>query len=218
MKIKIPPGIFKTRDRHGEPTIWWPVLRIGLPCLLLAAVFGFFYDMNQLHKGNVGPVHDVREYLANDRQNLVLGLEDEPYVDPQGRFSIVRPAGWTMTTGRRREDSDAFFEGRYGQQLAIQVYTVKHERAIDHYDFLMSHEQDKQIRSDKRMIWFMNRRVVERKCKLTDIKLICYDFVEGNMGHHIRFSATHDLYDDYLMIVTNIIMTYKPGPLAKAGE
>lgn len=158
-------------------------------------------------------------------ESLVLGISDQRYVDPDGRFALTLPAAWLVRTGAAADPYSVGFRGPRDIDIAILVSDLPHDR----FDLLLGQirgkEQQLDIRMNIREIEFQGRRAAERQSRLNFSSLYMLDFMDGHRAYHLVASIPRDQYENLLPAVKEVIATLEapagrrwPPPNAPTSE
>lgn len=140
-------------------------------------------------------------------ESLMLGLSDQRYVDPEGRFALTLPAAWLVREGAAADPYTVGFRGPRDIDIAILVSDLPHDR----FDLLLGQirgkEQQLDIRMNIREIEFQGRRAAERQSRLNFSSLYMLDFMDGHRAYHLVASIPREHYENLLPVVKEVIAT-----------
>ena len=185
-----------------------PFWRIGLMLGSLLFVGAFTLDV-QLFKKR-GP---VPEKTANVGDQLINVLTTQRrHLDPQGRFSVAWPEGWTLQTGADVAPRDAFLFIPNFMELSIQITKV------DYIDLAVLEARLKgkeaQFDADTHMekIDFKGQPAIQRTCRIHTEKLYMLDFLENGYEYHLMVSVPPEKFDSYLPLIKELLNTFEVLP------
>ena len=191
----------------GERRRPWqkPGLRLALLGLGLLLVAALIADLSgAVRRGN--PERARIEALESP-EAYVLGLSDQRYVDPQGRFALTMPAAWIPRDGDAADPYTAGFRGPSDIDISILVSDLPHDR----FDLLMAQIRGQEERLDVNMnirrIEFQGRPAVERHSRLTRVSLYLLDFMDGRRAYHMVANMPREDYEKLLPVVKEVLET-----------
>ncbi|MBU0678592.1 MAG: hypothetical protein KJ626_10795 [Verrucomicrobia bacterium] len=186
------------------------IWRAGLLLFVLALVAAFMFDFSFLQKQRQDAAKPLAVTTTEDLQRLVLGMEGPRFSDPEGLFSLVRPAEWRVS---RKPQSDAWnviFRSANGPDLRVMAVKVEYNNFNSLLKRVKGAERDLDLDMNLKVGEFKEWPAVWRSMTLPEEKLLTLDFMESHVAHHIQFSAPHAIYDRYLPVITNLLQTYEP--------
>ena len=181
---------------------WFRLILLGLGLLLVAALI---VDLSgAVRRGN--PERARIEALESP-EAYVLGLSDQRYVDPEGRFALTMPAAWIPRDGDAADPYTAGFRGPGDIDISILVSDLPHDR----FDLLMAQirgqEQHLDVKMNIRQIEFQGRPAVERHSRLTRVSLYLLDFMDGHRAYHVVANMPREDYEKLLPVVKEVLDT-----------
>jgi hypothetical protein len=197
------------KDLSPAGKIW---IRLGILVFCALAVIALMADIRAFQK-KASSTNGQRLIGANagDRQDLILGLNEPPFADPAGFFTIVPPKGWRIEVRPEGTSYNVVFLGPHKMDISIQANPVED----DHFGNLLKRiwAIEKEFNADMHVetISFTGRPAVRRTVRLLTQKLLMIDYVEEGVAHHIQFSAPPELFDYYMPAVMQVLETYKPA-------
>lgn len=195
------------RGRAGRPAGGNPWLRIGLLGFGLLVVLAIWIDIRYLPQRK----NPVFVNLADELQQIVLGMNGVRYEDPHRLFSIVPPAGWRTSAGTDAYPYDAVFYGPNGADLRIMVKPVPYNSLDALMDDIRKSQKDFGLKPSLDAIYFAGQPAVRRTCRLYYSTSLSVDFVANRVAHHLLFSAPREHFDRYRPVLFDVMSTYRPG-------
>jgi len=152
-------------------------------------------------------------------EEIAAGFGRVPrYEDPQGRFSLEPPAGWTARNLRDVKLFHAVFDGPRDTSLSIQAAEVPGETEETLWRKVLRVEREMQAETGMRFEYLAGKRVIVREAQLYRNKFLFVDFAEGGYSHHIQFSAPPELYETYKPLIFKVLESYRSGSLLRFDE
>jgi len=195
------------QPRHVAPD--W-VQTMLLVCGVLAIV-AFIVDMSQVKLPNPIAPPSANEEL----QAVLLGLGGPQYVDSNGLFSVVAPAGWRIVRPPESDFYNVMFKSPNGADMSIMATPVQYDDLPSLFKDISAHERESGIRTELATIRLKDRQAIRRTCKLFNSRVLAVDFVANRVSHHILCTAPTTLYDKYEPVFMEIINTFEPGQAGK---
>lgn len=197
------PARRRARQEAGG-RLW---LRVGLLVFGLLVVLALWIDLRYLPQRK----NPVFVNIADELQQIVLGLNGPRYEDPRGLFSIVPPAGWKTSAGEAAHPYDAVFYGPNGADLRIMVSPVKYNSLDALMTDIRKSQKEFGLTPSLDAIYFAGKPAVQRTCRLYYTTSLTVDFVENHVAHHILFSVPREQFDKYRPVLLEVINTYRTG-------
>ena len=179
-----------------------------LGLLLLVALL---VDLGRLIRRPVA-APDVRTELAA----VTRGLQGPRYTDPQGRFSLVAPAGWQIIAPPNCQPYHVTFRSPNSADLNIMVTPVAYNDLPSLMREIEASERSAGIATHPEAFFFQGQPAVRRIAKLTQSKVLCVDFVREGLAHHVLASTPPEWFDLYYPVLLDVLKTYQPGPLSES--
>ncbi len=140
---------------------------------------------------------------------LALGVADERYEDPAGRFALTLPAPWVRLSGEQADPYTAIFRGPRNIEISVVVSELPHDR----FDLLLAQirgrDEQLEIRTNLRTVEFLGLPAAERQSRLPRSSVYALDFMVGRTAHHILVSIPHEEYARLLPMVREFLQTYE---------
>lgn len=149
-----------------------------------------------------------------EMQAVLLGLDGPRYEDPEGLFSIVRPAGWTVFKPPESRPYDVVFRGPSGATISIIATRVEYNELPDLVREIERKEKDAGIRTQSEAIFLLGGPAIRRTAGLVASRVFSVDFVRDRVAHHIMCGAPPELFDRYRPVLMDVVDTYRIGPAA----
>lgn len=188
---------------------------LALAALMLAALAA---DLRHLSgragdrsRGGGGP-------HRGDAADVAAGMDDPRYVDPSGLFSLVPPRHWARSETSGAGFYNAVFQGPYGMDLSIQVVATPGQTFDQLIDKLRKVERNLSADTHMDFAYVGPYRAVKRSAQLFRNRVLLLDFLTGDLSHHVQFSASPELYDQYEPLILRLMQTYEPGRLLPAED
>lgn len=207
----------ETPARGGNPArrrLWRTVIAIGALFVVLLAV--------DFARRAAQQMRTARSALPQDDPlALVMGVQDQRYVDPGGRFAITFPRGWIVRTGPGVTEYAAVLRGPRDLEVCVQVNDIAHDR----FDLLF--REIRKIEEDYGLdmhittnVPFQGRMAVERQIRLFEKTVFAIDFLDGHTAHHLQGAAPRDRFAQYEPLLRKIVETYeaRPGVASSSPE
>ncbi len=206
--VRLPVGASRPGPRNAsEPRSPWqhPMFRLILLGFGLLLVAALLVDLTRaMRRGNPDR---ARIEVLESPESYVLGIADQRYVDPQGRFALTMPAAWIPRDGDAADPYTAAFRGPADIDIAVLVSDLPHDR----FDLLMAQIRGQEDRLDIgmniRRIEFQGRPTVERHSRLIRVSLYMLDFMDGHRAYHIVATMPREKYEKLLPIVKEVLGT-----------
>lgn len=155
--------------------------------------------------------------VRGEAEEIAAGLGKVPrWEDPQGRFSLEPPAGWTLRKGADVKLFHAVFAGPHETSLAIQAAPVPGETEATLWKKVLRVEREMQAQTGMRFEYVGPRRVIVREAQLYRNKFLFVDFAEGGYSHHIQFAAPPALYETYKPLILKVLESYRSGSILQS--
>lgn len=174
--------------------------------LLLVCVGAFVLDIRNISRTR--PQSDqppVREEI----QQVIIGLADQPYADPAGRFTLTPPAGWDIVPRSADNFYDVSFVSLGRANLNILATPVDYDDLRGLNADIQRREREYGIHTQLETTRFQNRDAIRRIAQLPQNKLVSYDFVENRMAFHILYEIPNDFAKDYEFALGEVLKTFK---------
>ena len=181
------------------------LLKLVLLTLVLLIIVAIVADISMMRRQLPEVIPDVPAEL----QNILLGLGGPRYVDPNGLFSVVPPAGWRTATPSDRDSYSVVFYGPNGADMSIMATPVDYDDLPSLFKDIEKSERQTSIRTDFEAIRFQGRSAVRRTCKLHHVRVLAIDFVEKRVAHHILFTTPPELFEKYEPVLMEVMNTYQ---------
>ncbi len=196
------------RPRLGLPPVpgrLWnnPVFRLALLAFGLLAVIALAADLTLRLRQDAAPP------VPSEADALVLGIRDRHYQDPAGRFHITVPAAWQVLRGEAAGGYNVVFRGPLGLECMIRVSDLDHDRFARLMQDIYAIEEQWGVNMNIQAKTWDDQPYVERRVRLLEQKVLAFDFLDGNVGHHIQFGAPRDDFDRFEPLFLDIIATYR---------
>jgi hypothetical protein len=199
----IPDPRPRAREEQGGAL----ALKIGLLVFGLLVLVAIALDLSRMKKQPRLAVVDVQ----TETQDLVLGLNGPRHVDPNGRFSIVIPAGWRVLLPPDSKPYDVVFCGPHSTDISIMASPVAYDDLPSLVKDIDKAEQGFNLHVQKEPLFFEERPAVRRICRLQQTKLLAMDFVSGHVAHHLMCSVPPEYFDQYRPVLEELLNTYRFG-------
>jgi hypothetical protein len=192
------------RPRRAAPD-WVQMALLAFGAL---AVVAFIVDLSQVKIPNPIAAPTANEEL----QTVLLGLGGPRYVDSNGLFSVVAPAGWRIYRPPESDFYNVIFKSPNGADMSVMATPVQYDDLPSLFKDITDNERESGIRTEFATIRLKDRQAIRRTCKLFNSRVLAIDFVANRVSHHILCTAPLALYDKYEPVFMEIIDTYQPGP------
>ena len=205
--MKKSPSIPRQPHRGAPDWVQMALLVFGV-----LAIVAFIVDLSQVKLPSPIAAPSPNEEL----QAVLLGLGGPRYVDSNGVFSVVAPAGWRILKPPETDFYNVVFKSPNGADISIMATPVQYDDLPALFKDISANERESGIRTEFSTIRLKDRPAIRRTCKLFNSRVLAIDFVANRVSHHILCTAPIAFYDKYEPVFMEIINTYEPGQAAKA--
>lgn len=146
-----------------------------------------------------------------DAADIAAGLDGPRYEDPSGRFSLVPPRNWIRLAKSKTSFFDVVFKGPFDMDMSIQVFVTNGVTFDKLVESLRRVERNLSADTHMDFAYVGPNRAVKRSAQLFKTKLLMFDFVTGDLAHHVQFGIPPGLYDEYEPVFLRLMQTYEPG-------
>jgi hypothetical protein len=157
------------------------------------------------------PARPVLYDVPTDLQNLVLNLHGERYVHPDGRFSIVKPAGWRMKVRPESHPYDVVFYGPNATDISIMATPVKYNTLPELMKDLEQSERESGLAMNKDPFFFKGAPAVKRLARLRTTSVLALDFVRNNVAYHVICGVPPEYFEQYEPVLMDVLNTWEFG-------
>lgn len=152
-------------------------------------------------------------HVQGDAADIAAGLGEEArrFDDPKGLFHVIPPRHWKKVDKTEKNFFGAYWRGPYGLDMGVQV-TVTNGVTFDVLvDRLRKIERGMAAQTHIQMAYVGGHRAVKRTVQLYQTKLLIFDFMTGDLMHHVQFGIPTAMFDDYEETLTRVMDGYQPG-------
>jgi hypothetical protein len=190
------------RTKSADRSVLLKIVFLSFVLLVIVAIVA---DISRMRRQIPKYVPDVPTEL----QNILLGLGGPRYVDPNGLFSVVPPAGWQTATPPESGSYNVVFYGPNGADMSIMATPVDYDDLPSLFKDVEESERQTGIRTAFEAIRFQGRSAVKRTCKLHHVRVLAIDFVENRVAHHILFATPPEVFEKYEPVLMDVMNTYQ---------
>lgn len=144
---------------------------------------------------------------------LVLGINDQRFVDAEKRFALTVPEGWIVRTGETVAPRAAVFRGPRYLEVWVSISDVPYDTPEKLKSDLYAIERHLSVNSHVTPVVFKGASAFERRYRLYASEVISLNFLIGHTAHHIEASAPGGQMASYEKLLRDILQTYEAGPL-----
>lgn len=213
-KVKLPAyqGLRPAaRQRHKVLPPWATALLTGVG---LFAIIAFMADVYSFSRR---PQAQALARIDPARMILAITSATNRYQDPQGRFSIALPPGWTAQFGDDRSEFDAKLEGPDRLRLFIIAAHAPGETMQNLKRVFSDIEQETARQTHIEDLQFQGRPAISRYCRMDVDALRSIDFLVGDTAFHLMAMIPREHFESQRVIVDALMETIRPGPAAASG-
>ena len=193
--------------------IRWMRTPWGLALLLLLALTIVHETRRARALVGQGPISTLA-----DAQQIILGADGRPYVDPTGRFSLVPPAGWTQQVRTGDEIYDVTFVGPLQANLNILASPVAYDDLNVLYDDIRRREKEYGISTIHDVTRFQDHPAVRRTAQMPSHRIVSYDFLDHRVAYHILYEIPNSASNEYEIAIEEVLKTFKTGGAGESGS
>lgn len=208
-KIKLPPykGLRPpsfNRQRVLPGRVITALTVVGF--LTMAAVVADMYGFARKPRAQALAPRTPTELL------LAVTTATNRYQDPQGRFSIALPRGWTAAYGGPDVEYDAKLEGP--DRLFLQVIVAKAPgETLAHLRVTFSNiEQETARVTHIEDMDFAGRPAIGRYCRMDTVAFRAVDFLVGDTSFHLMGILPREHFATHRPVIDALMETIQPGP------
>ncbi len=195
---------------------WSALKRLGIigVALLLLIAGAAIVDYYRFPRAKTPPPLSV----AEDIQQVLIGTVGKPYVDPNGRFSIVPPAGWEISPHSAENFYDVSFINPGRASLNILASPVPYNDLRKLYEEIHDRERSFSVYTKLETTRFGDQPAIQRTAQLPGKKLKSYDFVQDHVAYHILYEVPDDFEKDYTFAIEEVLKTFHATPPAPPAD
>ena len=205
-KIRMPPykGLRPPpRSRNVLPV--WAVTALSLSGFLTIAAIGIdAYILSHPAKDST---------IAKTPADLLLAVTTATnrYVDPQKKFSIAKPAGWTVRFGDDGSDFDAKLEGPDRLVLYVVAADAPGETMENLKKTFADMEQNEGRATHITETTFHGLPAISRFTRMDLNALRSLDFLSGETSFHLMGLIPREEFDSHRAVIEALMETLQPG-------
>jgi hypothetical protein len=207
IKIKLPPyrGITAApRDRHKVLPVWATTTLALIGFLAIAAFIADVYIVSKRAATIAPPARTPADLL------LAVTAATNRYHDPQGRFSIAVPQGWTARFGGTNVEYDAKLEGPERLILYVIVGEAPGETIENLKKTFADTEQETGRMTHIEDVKFHDRPAIRRFCRMDIDALRSLDFLVGETSFHLMGIIPREKFETHTPIIDALMETAWP--------
>lgn len=208
-KIKLPPYRGLQPAANARHKVHPPWITIGLTAFGILAIVAFVADTyNFSRKADAGVV------VPKTPADLMLAVTTATnrYVDPDGRFTIAKPAGWNAWYGDTNVEYDARLEGPGRMVLMVVVGDAPGETIDNLKKTFAEMEQDQGRVTHIAETNFHGLRAISRFTRMDLNALRILDFMAtSNTEFHLMGLIPREEYESHVPIMDALIDTLQPA-------
>jgi len=146
-------------------------------------------------------------------------LAEKRFVDSNGFFTIVPPAGWRIQEfPQESRGKVAFFSSTKNVELRVLAAAVDFNSIEELVSGAKSIESRIGMSTNIEMVSFYGRPAINRSFKFQGTQLLVYDFLLGNIHHNIQFSARPPDFHKFDSLVKSSMETYEALPRSTTND
>ena len=207
-KIKLPPyrGLnVSPRERHKVLPPWATTALAIFGFLAIAAFMADMYGFSRQSAVVVVPPKTPAQLL------LSITTATNLYHDPQGRFSIAVPAGWTAKYGDTNVEFDAKLEGPERLILYVIVGDAPGETIENLKKTFAETEQETARLTHIEDVTFHGQPAIRRYCRMDTDALRSLDFLVGQTSFHLMGVIPRAQFESHSPVIDALMETIQPA-------
>lgn len=195
------------RERRNKKVRLNMGLSIGAILIVVVTLFGLKAQQKKIPAS-----------APNEAQEIVLHLEDNIYVDPQGRFSIAIPFGWKVERYPGNEPYTVSMFGPSRCEISVLVNEVDYTQFPKLLNKIEAVEEQFGINAHIETIVFKGQPAVRRNMGLKEHHLLMTDFLVGNLSHHLVIEMPYEVREDMQKALEFVLDSYKILPAEEGAD
>ncbi len=160
----------------------------------------------------------AQESVPDDATGLVLGVNDQRYRDPEGRFELTIPATWIVRDLEPRKVNELVFtsfRGPRGLEIWVRLHVLESDRFEHLVQEIRAQADALDLNIEPQIKQLAGRPAVRREVRWYRTASILFDCLVGTTNHHIQLSAPAEAMDRYRALLEEIVATYVPCPASQ---
>lgn len=152
-------------------------------------------------------------HVQGDAADIAAGLGEEGrrYDDPKGLFHVIPPRHWTRIEKTERNFYNAYWRGPYGMDMGVRVTVTNGVDFAGLVDRLRKIEREMSAETHMEMAYVGEVKAVKRTVQMFQTKLLLFDFMTGDLMHHVQFDVPTAMFDEYEETLTRVMEGYQAG-------
>ena len=207
-KIKLPAyrGLPGGRfDRKGGPPSWVQMSLLAGGILATVAIIADGTHFARVSGVVVKPQTPTDMFLSVSRAT-------DRYVDPDRRFSIALPPGWTWQRKKNDEDYDLTLMGPERMQLAILVMYAPVKTLEELRKDCEETESEQRIVSHIEETKFKGHPAIQRFCRLKLSSFLALDVLAHGTAYHLMGTIPTERFESHRTVLSALIDSFEPIP------
>lgn len=189
------------------------VRTLVLLAVAAVAVVALAADLHGLNR-RVARFQKTRgNHVQGDAADIAAGLGEEArrYDDPKGLFHVIPPRHWVKVDKTERNFYNAYWRGPYGLDMGVRVTVTNGVDFSGLVERLRKIERDMSAETHMEMAYVGEVRAVKRTVQMFQTKLLLFDFMTGDLMHHVQFDVPTAMFDEYEETLTRVMEGYRAG-------